>query len=119
MQAERKSTVFITGATGFIGKKLAIELAQRGEQVKALVRSPQKAADLTHPNITIVKGDLDDPEALKGGMDGCDRLFHLAAFAKAFRRTINCRSGTFDIPEGKVTGVPGSYFRSAHGEAMA
>jgi uncharacterized protein YbjT (DUF2867 family) len=70
--------IFITGSTGFIGKRLTLELANRGEKVRALVRSPKKAADFTHPNISIIKGDLNDKEALRKGLDGCDRLFHLS-----------------------------------------
>ena len=44
-------SIFITGATGFVGNKLALRLAEEGNQVHALVRSPKKAELLEHPNI--------------------------------------------------------------------
>src|SRR5580765_7563137 len=35
---ERMSTVFLTGASGFMGSRLAAELLRRGHRVRALVR---------------------------------------------------------------------------------
>lgn len=86
MKLENKPPVFITGATGFIGEKLAVELAGRGEKVRALIRNRIKAKGLTHPNIELIEGNLDDPDTLKKGVEGCDRVFHLAAYAKAWSK---------------------------------
>jgi nucleoside-diphosphate-sugar epimerase len=74
---------FLTGATGLIGQRLTQDLAESGHQVKALVRSPQKAErlGLNHPNITLIQGDLDDKELLKREMAGCQQVYHLAALA--------------------------------------
>jgi farnesol dehydrogenase len=79
-------TIFITGATGFIGTRLCLTLAERGEQVHALVRSPQKAKSLEHPRIKLFKGDLHDIEVLAEGMKGCEGVIHLAAFADTWHR---------------------------------
>ncbi len=69
--------VFLTGATGFIGGRLAAALRARGDDVCALVRSPDKAADLRALGCELVAGDLDavTPEML----DGCDGAIHSAA----------------------------------------
>ena len=72
--------IFITGATGFIGKKLAQRLASQGEVVHVLARDPKKAADLTHANIKVFKGDILEPESLAAAIKGCDQVYHVASF---------------------------------------
>ncbi|MDQ3646034.1 MAG: NAD-dependent epimerase/dehydratase family protein [Actinomycetota bacterium] len=73
---------FVTGATGFIGGRLARALAQRGDQVVALVRSPDRAAGLRDLGCELVPGDLADEAAIRSGVEGCDALFHSAAVYK-------------------------------------
>ena len=53
-------TIFLTGASGFIGGSLAIQLMANGHRVRGLVRSAEKAAQLTALGIEVVLGDLDD-----------------------------------------------------------
>ncbi|MEZ4984075.1 MAG: SDR family oxidoreductase [Saprospiraceae bacterium] len=73
--------IFITGGTGFIGGLLCNRLADQGYEVTALVRSPQKATRLQHPNITLVQGDLDDTLLMEQAMKGASAVFHIAALA--------------------------------------
>ncbi|QCR23805.1 SDR family oxidoreductase [Pontibacter sp. SGAir0037] len=75
---------FITGATGYIGQRLALLLAEAGHTVNALVRSPEKAQHLEHPNINFIKGTLADTDALESGSAGCYAIFHLAAYARVW-----------------------------------
>ena len=70
---------FITGATGFVGGRLAERLRERGDDVVCLVRSPGKARPLEALGCTLVAGDLRDADAIKRGMEGCDAVFHVAA----------------------------------------
>src|SRR5688500_16027023 len=70
---------FITGATGFVGGRLAEKLRGRGDEVVCLVRSPEKAKPLEALGCTLVAGDLKDADAIKRGMEGCDAVFHVAA----------------------------------------
>ncbi|HWL64561.1 MAG TPA: NAD-dependent epimerase/dehydratase family protein, partial [Actinomycetota bacterium] len=70
---------FITGATGFVGGKLAAKLRDRGDDVVALVRSPAKAARLKELGCTIVEGDLLAAAAIREGVRGADAVFHVAA----------------------------------------
>jgi len=69
----------VTGATGFTGGHLARSLVRRGCQVRALVREPQKAADLEAAGIEIVAGDITDPSAVAKALAGVDVAYNIAA----------------------------------------
>jgi nucleoside-diphosphate-sugar epimerase len=71
--------VFVTGATGFIGGRVADLLLERGDEVAALARSPQKAARLASAGATIVEGDLADAAAIARGCEGAEGVLHIAA----------------------------------------
>ena len=71
--------VFVTGGTGFIGGTVVRQLRERGDDVVCLVRSPEKAAELTALGAELVSGDLGDGEAMRAGMEGCDAVVHAAA----------------------------------------
>lgn len=78
--------VFITGATGYIGHRLAHNFASRGHIVHALVRSPQKADTLQHKNIVLFSGDVNNNRALTEASRGCDVSIHTAAFAAIYAK---------------------------------
>jgi dihydroflavonol-4-reductase len=73
---------FVTGATGFIGGHVARKLAERGDQVVALVRSPDKAGDLKSQGAELIEGDLSSEDAIKRGVEGADAVFHIGAIYK-------------------------------------
>ena len=78
---------FITGATGFIGARLAQKLAREGNEVRALVRKQSKAKQLLkHENIKWYQGTLDDLGLLEEAITGVDGVFHLAAFAQPWAK---------------------------------
>ena len=68
-------TILITGATGQVGRQVVQQLAQRGAQVRALVRDPSKAS--LPAGVDIVQGDLLDVESLRRGLAGVSTLFLL------------------------------------------
>lgn len=68
---------FVTGATGFIGRRLVDRLNQAGDDVTALVRSD--AQELPGRAVAVVGRLEDGPDKLAVAMAGCDALFHLAA----------------------------------------
>ena len=70
---------FVTGATGFIGGRLAAKLRERGDDVVALVRSPAKAGSIESLGCEWVEGDLGDETAIRKAAEGCDAVFHVAA----------------------------------------
>jgi nucleoside-diphosphate-sugar epimerase len=73
---------FLTGGTGFIGREVARKLRDRGDDVVALARSPERAAPLRELGCKVVEGDLSDDEAIGRGLQGCDSAFHVAAVYK-------------------------------------
>jgi len=76
--------IFITGATGFIGKILTVRLAEQGHTIHALYRSPSKTRDLAHKNIKLFPGNLNDIDSLQAAVDDCEQVYHCAAYAKAW-----------------------------------
>lgn len=74
--------IFMTGATGFIGGRVAEKLRERGDDVVALVRSPEKASRLRQLGCELVEGDLSSTGAIKGGIEGADACIHAAAIYK-------------------------------------
>ena len=72
--------VFVTGATGFTGGHLARALKARGDDVTAMVRSPERAGDLSAAGIALVPGDLAKPETLSAALSrGYDIVYNIAA----------------------------------------
>jgi nucleoside-diphosphate-sugar epimerase len=80
------STVLVTGATGYLGKQLALKLAGSGHIVHAMYRSEAKVGGLEHENIRLFKGTLSDTASIDNAMGGCDQVYHLAAFAAVWTR---------------------------------
>jgi len=72
----------LTGATGFVGGRLARLLRDRHHDVVSVVRNPDKAEDLKGLGITVVRGDVTDKESMRGPMQGCDGIFHVAGWYK-------------------------------------
>lgn len=68
---------FVTGATGFIGTVVVEELLKNGHQVVGLARSDASADKLIKAGAEVIKGDLEDPEALKKGARETDGVLHL------------------------------------------
>lgn len=72
--------VFIAGATGYVGGRLAPLLLARGYTVHAGVRSPRKLAARpwgAHPNLKALPADVSDRASLVAAMRGCDTAFYL------------------------------------------
>ena len=67
---------FVTGGTGFVGRRLVALLRARGDDVVALVRSPARAEGL---DAELAVGDLASRERLAVAMAGAEAVFHLAA----------------------------------------
>ncbi len=73
---------FVTEATGFIGGHVARRLRERGDEVVALVRSPDRATALRDLGCELVEGDLSSVDAIRRGAEGCDAALHIAAVYK-------------------------------------
>ncbi|MFW5416750.1 NAD(P)H-binding protein [Nocardiopsis sp. CNT-189] len=65
--------ILVTGATGNVGGQAVRQLHAAGESVRALVRTPGKAA--FPEGVEEVVGDLSDPASLEGAFNGADAVF--------------------------------------------
>ncbi|MDT7581014.1 MAG: hypothetical protein QOK35_2278, partial [Pseudonocardiales bacterium] len=59
--------VFVTGASGWIGSATVAELLGAGHEVVGLARSEESAASLVAQGAEVLRGDLDDLDALRRG----------------------------------------------------
>jgi len=90
VRSERRMRLFITGATGTIGRRLVLDRIERGERVVLLARDPARASKLfaadSNSNITIVEGDCAIPGRWQRAVNGVDAVIHLAGVGIAARR---------------------------------
>lgn len=77
---------FVTGGNGYIGSWLVKALVDEGHEVHVLVRNPDRAKHIAFKGVTFFKGDIQDRTSLEAGMNGCDGVFHMAAFAKVWAK---------------------------------
>lgn len=76
----------VTGATGFIGTHLTRMLLAEGRSVRVFVRAPGRLHPSIRGRVSIVTGDLGDPERLAVAMREVRTVHHLAALAQAWSR---------------------------------
>jgi dihydroflavonol-4-reductase len=68
--------VLVTGATGKIGHAIASALIDRGDQVRALVRDPTRAAGVLPAAVEPRRGDATDAESLSAAVEDCELVFN-------------------------------------------
>ena len=77
--------VFVTGSTGLLGNNLVRLLLDRGFDVVGLVRSEEKAKRMFgRTKAHFVKGDMRDVAGFAPAMDGCEAVFHTAAYFREY-----------------------------------
>jgi uncharacterized protein YbjT (DUF2867 family) len=69
--------IAVVGATGYIGGLLARHLAESGEEVAALARSPKKAEDLAAAGCEVRRADVLEPDTLVPALEGCEVAYFL------------------------------------------
>lgn len=78
----------VTGGAGFIGSHIAERLVREGEDVRILDNfSTGRRSNLEEfeSGLTLIEGDVRDPEAVSGAVAGADYVIHQAALASVPR----------------------------------
>jgi uncharacterized protein (TIGR01777 family) len=86
--------VFVTGATGLIGRRVIARLLARGDAVRALTRSPVSAQGRLPPGVELVTGDVVMPGKWVTRLSDCDAVLHLAGepiVGKRWTRAVKAR----------------------------
>lgn len=69
--------IAVLGSTGYIGGLLARRLAEEGQEVVALARSPEKAEDLAAAGCQVRRADVLEPETLGPALEGAEVAYYL------------------------------------------
>ena len=78
-KANHKGKVLITGASGFLGKRLTETLTEKGYAVRVLIRKLSKIDLFKRLGVDIHYGDIRDEIILKKAINGMDYVVHAAA----------------------------------------
>lgn len=76
----------VTGATGFLGQWLTLQLLEEGHEVSLLVRNPSKLTESLKKAHHIAIGDISDPNSLQKAFENQEIVFHLAGLI-AYKRS--------------------------------
>jgi dihydroflavonol-4-reductase len=79
------ATVFVTGASGFLGGHLLRELRAAGVGVRALSRRTESDEVIAAQGGVPIRADLADVASLKSALAGCEAVFHAAANTSMWR----------------------------------
>ena len=64
--------ILVTGATGKAGSQVVRALLERGREVRAFARDPDKAQSLFGDAVELALGDFADPPSVRAALDGAD-----------------------------------------------
>lgn len=80
------NTVCVLGGTGFVGRYLALALAQRGFRVRVLTRYRERHRDLlVVPRVALVQANVHSDAELQAALQPCDAVINLAGVRGARR----------------------------------
>ncbi|KAM0756477.1 NAD-dependent epimerase/dehydratase [Meredithblackwellia eburnea MCA 4105] len=82
--------IFVTGATGWVGRHVVKQLQSKGHTVTGLSRSAKSAAALTSAGVTPVQGDLESLDAIKKAAAESDGVIHCGFIHDFSKYVENC-----------------------------
>src|SRR5437016_804100 len=77
---------FVTGGTGFVGRRVVRRLLDAGWKVRALVLESERNRLPEDANLEPAVGDVTRPETIRGLINDVDGVFHLAALVEPWVR---------------------------------
>lgn len=96
--------IVVFGATGGTGRELVGQALERGHHVTAQARSPEKLAELEHPDLEVVRGDVLDPADVERAVTGQEAV--LCAIGTGAERSTLREDGTRNLVDAMTaTGV--------------
>jgi nucleoside-diphosphate-sugar epimerase len=78
--------IMITGGTGYVGQRLVSKLLSQGHTIHLLCRKKPEDDFFQNVNLKFFIGDLQSRDVLKQAMHGCEQVYHVAAYARAWAR---------------------------------
>lgn len=78
--------ILVTGATGYVGQNLVFRLLTLGHTVHVLCRQTPEEELFNDSRIQIFSGDLLDRDSVHAAMEGCQQVYHVAAYARAWAK---------------------------------
>lgn len=112
-----RSAVFVTGGSGFVGRRLVPALVRTGRPVVTLARSGAIAAAPAPDGVTACRGDLLVPDTYVEALRGCDLVVHLAAAtgkaSAADHHRVNALGTAALVDACRQAGVPRMLFVSS------
>ena len=94
--SQPRADLLVTGAGGFIGRRLVARLVREGHRVRALVRREPPAGWWSDSRIELLQGDLGDPSAVDRAVSGARLVYHLGA---------SMRGSQEDFDRGTIAGT--------------
>jgi nucleoside-diphosphate-sugar epimerase len=91
-----RNPILVTGANGFIGRRLVARLLAQGHAIRALVRNAPTSAMFQDSRVEVIVGDLGDPDAVERAVRGTDVIYHLGAAV---------RGSTSEFDRGTIVGT--------------
>ncbi|MDA1127374.1 MAG: complex I NDUFA9 subunit family protein [Chloroflexi bacterium] len=78
--------VLVTGATGFLGRRVVHELLERRQQVRCLVHTPGRERIFDHRAVEVQYGNIRDKDSLSNAFYDVDSVVHLVGIIRSRRR---------------------------------
>ncbi len=89
--------IAVFGASGGIGKFVVRRALKQGYRVNAYVRNPSKL-DITHANLNIIQGQLNEYNKIKQAIEGCDAVISVLGVPMKFTyKSMDTLNGTKNI----------------------
>jgi uncharacterized protein YbjT (DUF2867 family) len=106
--------IFVTGATGTVGKLLVPKLLEAGHEVGVLTRGPHKLKGLSE-KVTVHEGSLLDKDVVAAGCEGADAMFLVTAMDDK----TETEQGLTGVAAAKEVGIGRVVYMTVHRVAQA